>query len=113
VIPLAVVAGVMFSALGLIITAITKNISAFNLPMFLMIMPMFMFSGTFFPVTILPRWAFVIAWCLPLTHVSYLVRAAMLGMSRGPMIWSVAYVLVLAVVFSGLALRLMKRRLIQ
>ena len=113
VIPLAVVAGVMFSALGLVITAITKNISAFNLPMFLMIMPMFMFSGTFFPVTILPRWALAIAWCLPLTHVSYLVRAAVLGMARGPLLWSALYVLVLSVVFSGLALRLMKRRLIQ
>jgi lipooligosaccharide transport system permease protein len=74
---------------------------------------MFMFSGTFFPVTILPRWAFVIAWCLPLTHVSFLVRAALLGMPRGPLVWSALYVLVLSVVFSGLALRLMKRRLIQ
>jgi lipooligosaccharide transport system permease protein len=113
VVPLAVVAGVMFSALGLVITAITQNISAFNLPMFLMVMPMFMFSGTFFPVTILPRWAAAIAWCLPLTHVSFLVRAALLGMPRGPLVWSALYVLVLAVVFSGLALRLMKRRLIQ
>ena len=113
VLPLAVIAGIMFSALGLIITAVTKNISAFNLPMFLMIMPMFMFSGTFFPVSILPKWAMWFAWCLPLTHVSFLVRAAVLGLSRGPLFWSAIYVAVLAVVFSALALRLMKRRLIQ
>ena len=113
VLPLAVVAGVMFSALGLVITAITKNISSFNLPMFLCIMPMFMFSGTFFPVSILPKWALWIAWCLPLTHVSYLVRAAVLGMGRGHMIWSALYLLVLSVVMAGLALKLMKRRLIQ
>ena len=113
VLPLAVVAGVMFSALGLVITAITKNISSFNLPMFLCIMPMFMFSGTFFPVSILPKWALWIAWCLPLTHVSYLVRAAVLGMGRGHLVWSALYVLVLSVAMAGLALKLMKRRLIQ
>jgi len=111
--PIAIVAGVMFSALGLIVTALTKNISTFNLPMFLMIMPMFLFSGTFFPVSILPKWVHVIAWCLPLTHVSYLVRASVLGMAGGHLVWSALYILVLAVVLMGLSLKLMKRRLIQ
>ena len=113
VVPLSMLAGILFSALGLIVTAVTKNISSFNLPMFLMIMPMFMFSGTFFPVSILPKWALAIAWCLPLTHVSYLVRAAVLGWSRGPLAVSVLYVALLAVVLSAFALKLMKRRLIQ
>ncbi len=113
VIPLSIVAGVLFSALGLVITSITKNISTFNLPMFLMVMPMFMFSGTFFPVSILPKWALWIAWCLPLTHVSYLVRAAVLGWTRGQLVLSALYILVLAAVLSAMALRLMKRRLIQ
>lgn len=111
--PIAIVAGVMFSSLGLVVTAITKNISSFNLPMFLMIMPMFMFSGTFFPVSILPKWVHVIAWCLPLTHVSYLVRASVLGMGGGHLVWSALYILVLAVVLMALSLKLMKRRLIQ
>ena len=112
VIPISIVAGILFSALGLVITSVMKNISAFNLPMFLMVMPMFMFSGTFFPVSILPKWALWIAWCLPLTHVSYLVRAAVLGWPRGQLVLSVLYTLVLAVVLSVLALRQMKRRLI-
>jgi lipooligosaccharide transport system permease protein len=112
VVPVAVLAGTMFSALGLVVTSVTKNISSFNLPMFLMIMPMFMFSGTFFPVSILPRWALAIAWCLPLTHVSYLVRAAVLNSWRGPVVWSAVYVLVFAAALSGMSLRLMKRRLI-
>jgi len=113
VIPIAAVAGAMFSAVGLIITSITKNISSFNVPMFLLIIPMFTFSGTFFPVSILPKWATVLAWFLPLTHVSYLVRASVLGSWRGPLLGSTLYVLVFAVVLSGVALRLMKRRLIQ
>ena len=113
VIPLSGIAGVLFSALGLVVTSVTRNISSFNLPMFLMIMPMFMFSGTFFPVSILPKWALAIAWCLPLTHVSHLVRAAVLGWPRGPLAASVLYVVLLAAVLSALALKLMKRRLIQ
>ena len=78
-----------------------------------MIIPMFTFSGTFFPVSILPVWALWIAWCLPLTHVSYLVRASVLGSGRGPLVVSACYVVVFAVGLSALALRLMKRRLIQ
>jgi lipooligosaccharide transport system permease protein len=113
VIPLSMIAGVLFSSLGLIVTSLTKNISSFNLPMFLMVMPMFMFSGTFFPVSILPKWALAIAWCLPLTHVSYLVRAAVLGWPRGPLWISVLYVTVLGLALAAISLRLMKRRLIQ
>jgi len=113
VIPVALAGGAMFSAMGLVVTAVTKNISSFNLPMFLMITPMFTFSGTFFPVGILPKWAVWIAWCLPLTHVSYVVRAAVLGLPRAQVVWSCLYILGFAVVFTALALKLMKRRLIQ
>jgi len=113
VIPLSALGGVLFSALGLVVTSITRNISSFNLPMFLVIMPMFMFSGTFFPVEILPPWALGLAWVLPLTHVSYQVRAAVLGWPDPMLGPSLLYVAVQALVLSGLALKLMKRRLIQ
>jgi len=113
VLPIAVLAGILFSALGLVVTSVTKNISSFNLPMFLGIMPMFMFSGTFFPVNVLPPWALWIAWALPLTHVSHLVRAAVLGWPRIQLVWSALYVAVGAAILSAMALRLMKRRLIQ
>jgi lipooligosaccharide transport system permease protein len=113
VLPIAMLAGVLFSALGLVVTSVTKNISSFNLPMFLGIMPMFMFSGTFFPVDVLPKWALWIAWCLPLTHVSRLVRAAVLGWPKATLGWSALYVAVFAAFLSAIALRLMKRRLIQ
>jgi lipooligosaccharide transport system permease protein len=81
--------------------------------MFLLVMPMFMFSGTFFPVEILPTWALWIAWILPLTHVSYLVRAAVLGWPHAGLAWSALYVGAFALALSALALKLMKRRLIQ
>ena len=113
VIPLSAVGGLLFAALGLVVTSVTKNISSFNLPMFLLVMPMFMFSGTFFPVEILPQWALWIAWAVPLTHVSYLVRAAVLGWPHPGLVWSALYLGAFALSLSALALKLMKRRLIQ
>jgi lipooligosaccharide transport system permease protein len=113
VIPLSVLGGLMFSALGLITTAISPKIDFFNVPIFVLVFPMFLFSGTFFPVDILPPWAFAIALILPLTHVSFLVRGACLG-AAPPYWWlSFAYLVVVTAVSTGLALVLMRRRLVR
>ncbi len=112
VVPLAALGGLLFSALGLITTSLVPQIDSFNVAQFLLIFPMFLFSGTFFPIQILPGWARNIAMILPLTHVSLLIRGAVLG--RVPPAWglSVAYLLGLTVISSGLAMVLMRRRLV-
>src|SRR5437016_12307150 len=79
VLPLAAIGGLFFSAIGMLATSKVPAIDNFNLPMFLFIFPMFVFSGTFFPVDNLPRWARTFALLLPLTHLSRLVRGAVLG----------------------------------
>jgi lipooligosaccharide transport system permease protein len=112
VVPVAGLGGLLFAALGLVVTAVTKTISQFNVPVFVLIMPMFTLSGTFFPVEILPPWARAVAWALPLTHVSSLVRAAVLGFAPPGFLLSVVYLAAGAAVLSCLALVLMKRRLI-
>jgi lipooligosaccharide transport system permease protein len=112
VIPIAAFGGLLFASLGLVVTSMVKSISQFNVPFFVMIMPMFMFGGTFFPVDILPRWALTIAWWLPLTHLSLLTRAAVLGWPHPMIIWSATYVGTAALGLSALALWRMKRRLV-
>lgn len=111
--PIALLGGLLFASLGLITTALVPKIESMNFPIFLLIMPMFMFSGTFFPIDILPVWARTIAWALPLTHISYLVRGAFLGWF--PAVWPYAllYLGALTAVSMVLALALMKRRLIK
>jgi lipooligosaccharide transport system permease protein len=91
VIPIATLGGLLFAAIGLICTALTPNIDSFNLPMFVAIFPMFLFSGTFFPVDILPSWAYALAMGLPLTHISFLIRGACLGEIPPHAIWSILY----------------------
>lgn len=113
VLPLAMLGGLLFASAGLITTALVPNIDTFNLPIFLIIFPMFMFSGTFIPIDILPHWAQVLAWFLPLTHVSFLVRGALLGWPPAAWGWNLAYLLVTTPVCFILALNLMKRRLIK
>ena len=112
VIPIALVGGLLFAGLGMLMTSMVKTISQFNVPIFVIIMPMFTFGGTFFPVEILPRWALATALALPLTHIAILMRAAVLGWSEAPLFWSAAYVAGTALVLAGLALWRMKVRLV-
>ena len=67
-VPLAFLGGMAFGAIGMYFTGLVKAIELFNLPVFLFITPMFLFSGTFFPVENLPRWAEALATILPPGH---------------------------------------------
>ncbi len=113
VVAISIVGGLLFSAIGLITTALCPRIEMFNLPIFLVIFPMFLFSGTFFPINVLPTLAEKVAYLLPLTHISFLVRGACL--STWPSFWilNVSYLVVTTLIASWLALVLMKRRLVK
>ncbi len=112
-VPISIAGGLLFAACGLIATALVPSIDNFNFPFFLFVFPMFMFSGTFFPIDILPHWARIGAWFLPLTHVAFLVRGACLGWMPRSWLWNVIYLVVLAPAAFVFALTLMKRRLIK
>lgn len=76
-------------------------------------MPMFLFSGTFFPLTNLPIWLQPIGWVSPLWHATELGRMASFGAVVDPVMLAVhvAYLLVLAVGGYVLARRMFTRRL--
>ena len=105
--------GIAFGAVGMCFTALTPNIEAFNLPVFLFITPMFLFSGTFFPLDQLPFWAKMLAWVFPLTHVVELTRALALHIISLQQLWNFLYLLIFCLITLPLSLRLMVRRLIQ
>jgi len=54
VIPFSFLAGLLFSGIAMCFTAISPSIDTLNYPAFLFITPMFLFSGTFFPLSVLP-----------------------------------------------------------
>ncbi|HSO19055.1 MAG TPA: ABC transporter permease, partial [Desulfosarcina sp.] len=112
-IPAAFLGGLAFGAVGLFITGITPSIEMFNLPIFLFITPMFLFSGTFFPVSNLPEWARPLALAFPLHHLVELIRRLAIGVSETNLLISLAYLIVFIVIFAALAFWSMKRRLIK
>jgi lipooligosaccharide transport system permease protein len=111
-IPLAVLGGLCFAAFGMICTALVPGIETFNLPIFLGITPMFLFSGTFFPLQNLPDWAQGVAQLLPLTHLVALVRGCALNFWSGWLWLSLLYLLVANLILVPLAIKLMVRRIV-
>ena len=94
-------------------TGIVPNIEIFNLPIFLFVTPMFLFSGTFFPVENLPTWARSLAVLFPLTHLVKLTRRFCFGMIDVGVLWNLAYLAAFSFVFFPLAIFNMHRRLIK
>jgi lipooligosaccharide transport system permease protein len=113
ILPLAAVGGLLFSAIGMLATSKVPTIDKFSFPMFLFILPMFAFSGTFFPVNNLPPWARILADILPLTHISRLVRAAALGRFQPWDYGVLALILIAAAGLSILSIASMRRRLVK
>lgn len=112
-IPLAVLGGLMFAALGMICTSLVPGIEMFNLPIFLGITPMFLFSGTFFPLQNLPGWAQSVAQLLPLTHLVFLVRGCSLHFWDASLWLSLVYLLAANALLVPLAIALMVRRIVR
>jgi lipooligosaccharide transport system permease protein len=117
VVPLVTVstfAGVCWAALMLAIAANVRNEDGFiAFTWRLVIMPMFLFSGTFYPLSSLPLALQWIGWISPLWHATQLGRWLSYGMPLEP--WqaavSVTYLLALGVGGLLLARRRFERRL--
>jgi len=112
ILPAALLGGLAFGAVGLFFTGVTPSIEMFNLPIFLFITPMFLFSGTFFPVSNLPVWAQPLALAFPLHHLVELVRGFGLGAHETASIFSLIYLLAFSAVFTLAAMAAMRKRLI-
>ena len=112
ILPAALLGGLAFGAVGLFFTGIIPSIEMFNLPIFLFITPMFLFSGTFFPVSNLPAWAQPLALAFPLHHLVELVRGFGIGANETAGILSLVYLLAFSVIFTLAALAAMRKRLI-
>jgi len=113
IIPLAFIGGIAFGSIGMFFTGIVPRIDQFNLPVFLFVTPMFLFSGTFFPMKNLPLWAQQLAIFLPLTHLVKLTRDLSLGLLNMEMLWGLGYFVIFCLIFFPLAINKMRRRLIK
>jgi lipooligosaccharide transport system permease protein len=94
-IPAAVGAAMAFAApVAAVVASMESERNLFNVLFRFVVTPMFLFSGTFYPVSRLPGWGRDLAAVSPLWHGTQLARAAALGGSSAPAL--VGHVLYLA-----------------
>jgi len=73
-IPFILLGSMVFAGIGILVAGLVKTIDQINVPVFLFLIPMFTFSGTFFPRENLPRAMSVLASFLPLAELVDLIR---------------------------------------
>ena len=100
-----------FAAFGIAVAATVAKIDHFNYVTTLVITPLFLVAGTFFPIDGLPEGAQVVAQVNPLHHLVELVRHASFGFEAADVIRFGALV-IFAVAMWRIAVRRMERRLI-
>lgn len=108
----AVLTGAAMAALVTAYSATVSDDSGFNVVFRFVVLPMTLFSGTFFPVDRLPPWAAPVVWISPLWHGTELARAS--ALDRWQLGLALVHVAVLVALLSaGLWLggRLFARRL--
>ncbi|OPX63278.1 MAG: ABC-2 type transporter [Methanomassiliicoccales archaeon PtaB.Bin134] len=110
---IAFLGGLMFASLAMLFTALVPNMDSFNYPFFLFITPMFLFSGTFFPLSVLPVWGQQLALALPLTHISNMVRDLSYSMATMDVALGFVYLAALTALCFLASVFLMKRRLVK
>ena len=110
----ALLTGLGFGALLMAYTAtLTEDTGQLAMVMRFVILPMTLFSGTFFPLAVLPVWLQWIGWISPLWHGTELARVFSYG-AREPLWLSVLHVLYLVVLLAAgwaAARRITARRL--
>jgi lipooligosaccharide transport system permease protein len=89
-IPVAVLIGFAFAALGMTGTTYMKSWQDFDY-VILASLPLFLFSGTFYPLSVYPRPVQVIIECTPLYQGVVLLRDLTFGVVGPDLLWRGAY----------------------
>jgi lipooligosaccharide transport system permease protein len=112
--PAAVLTGIAFGMPMAAWTASRKTEQSFAFVFRFIITPLFLFSGTFFPIEQLPDQIEWVAWLTPLFHGVALTRSLAIGHDLNPIILGIhALVLIgLAALGTVIAFRTFKKRLV-
>jgi lipooligosaccharide transport system permease protein len=112
VLPLGTLVGLMFGALGMVVTAKAPSYDFFNYYFTLVFSVMFLFAGVFFPLDTLPGWAQAVAWFMPLTHAVAVARALTGHAATAGIAGHLVWIVVVTGIAFVLAERLIRRRLL-
>ena len=111
--PVAVIVAASFSAMALLLTTLVSRREQFDYVMGLIVMPMFLFSGIFFPVSQMPsalRWLFQV---VPLYHAVELLRGLTTGHATPVLLWHLTFLVIAGTASFVAAMRRLERTLIK
>jgi lipooligosaccharide transport system permease protein len=112
VIPLLFISGLIFAEISLIVVAKVPGIDSFNYFYTLVMTPMFLFSGIFFPLDGMPPIIEKIAFFTPLYHLVNICRAFALGQTTAP-VADIAWIMVAVIILAPYPFRLMRKNIIK
>ncbi|MCL8208850.1 MAG: ABC transporter permease [Actinomycetia bacterium] len=110
-VPLVAV-GILFAAPALWVAAVARTQEQLFYYYTLVITPLFLFSGVFFPLGHLPGWVATVIRLLPLYHAVAVARGLMLGHVGWALVVHMAWVAAYAVVLTALPTGVVARRLL-
>jgi lipooligosaccharide transport system permease protein len=113
VIPLVFLTGLGFAGLGLIMTALSPSYDFFMYYFTLVMTPMMLLCGVFFPIAQMPGPIQAVTQVLPLTHAVELARPLMYGAVPSDILLHLAVLVAYAIVGNYVALVLTRRRFLK
>src|SRR5258708_6280038 len=109
--PAAVLIGFAFAAVGMAATSFMRSWQDFDF-VNLAVLPMFLFSGAFYPLSIYPDKIRYLIEALPLYHGIELLRSLTLGRVHAGLLWDVLYLAVMGLIGSLVAARRLEKLLL-
>jgi lipooligosaccharide transport system permease protein len=95
--PAALAVGLAFAGVGMAATTFMRSWQDFDL-INLAVLPMFLFSATFYPLSVYPRSVQWLVEVTPLYHAVELIRALTLGFVGWPVLGHLAYLMVMGLI---------------
>lgn len=111
-IPIAFLIGLCFAGPAIVMASFTKNYDFFSYYFTLVITPMFMLCGVFYPTRSLPEWLQSFVEVLPLTHAVAVVRPLVADLESTQTLLHLSVLAAYALVSYYFAVVLVRKRLI-
>src|SRR6478609_8359634 len=109
ILPLGFLVGLCFGGFGLVMNALAPGYDFFTYFFTLVLTPMLLFSGVYFPVDQMPAWLAGTANALPLKHAIDIARPLMLGRLPSNVVLHIAVLLAYSIVGYYVAVSLTRR----
>lgn len=102
----------LFAALGLLITSYARDYDSFVYTTSGLLIPMSLFSGTYFPMEDLPNWIQILSWMFPLTHGVNAIRNILEGKWDLLILINISFIIILGILITNWGCQRIIRKII-